>query len=414
MSTRRIHVAADAPIRSRLESLCPPLGSSEQHDSLFARVVWSRLAEPADAAAGALIAALGPSTALDLLVSRASTRELLDAALDASGAEIDARRLAAGIKRWLPRLDRDASLADLDAAVAHSMQLLTPGCDGAGWPAALDDLGEHAPLLLWVHGSTEVLSARALAVVGARACTGYGAHVTAEFTDTACTTGAVIVSGAAYGIDAVAHRTALAAGTPTVAVVAGGVDRHYPAAHQQLFERIAESGAVCSEMVPGAAPTRWRFLMRNRVIAALASATLVTEAGARSGSLNTAGNAAELGRPLGAVPGPVTSAASTGCHRLISEYAAALIASPDDVRQLLGVEVPPELPAEARASVQHTRVVDALPLRGARTLAETAKRAGLSITETREALAELEVVGTVARRETPGGGKASWALLRRE
>ncbi|MGJ0204904.1 DNA-processing protein DprA [Leucobacter sp. gxy201] len=414
MTGTSIHVAADSATRARLASLHPEAAafSPEQFDALFARVVWSRLAEPADAAAGALIAALGTGAALDLLVSGTDARSFFEAARIDPTTGISPRTIAAGIRRWLPRLDQEASIADLDHGVAHGMRLVVPG--SGLWPSALHDLGDHAPVILWTRGDPEALSVPSLAVVGARACTGYGTHVTAEFTDAACAAGAGIVSGAAYGVDAVAHRTALAADAPTVAVVAGGADRPYPAAHAQLLERIAGAGAICSEMVPGSAPTRWRFLMRNRIIAALANATLVTEAGARSGSLNTAGHAAEIGRPLGAVPGPVTSPASTGCHRLITEYGAALITGADDIRMLLGVDGTDLLPGGERESHWHRRVIDALPLRGARSTADAARLAGLSDEEAGMALAELEALGQVRRRETPGADGPAWALVRRE
>ncbi|WP_244302846.1 DNA-processing protein DprA [Leucobacter coleopterorum] len=154
------------------------------------------------------------------------------------------------------------------------------------------------------RGDTSLLKQTSLAVVGARACTSYGTYVTADLVGGVCASGITIVSGAAYGIDAVAHRAALAAEAPTIAVLAGGVDRPYPSAHGSLLEKIALTGAVCSEVVPGTAPTRWRFLQRNRIIAALARATLVTEAGLRSGSLNTAGHSAEIGRPSERFPAP--------------------------------------------------------------------------------------------------------------
>ncbi|GAB2570059.1 DNA-processing protein DprA [Leucobacter ruminantium] len=436
MSGASMHVGADAEIRCRLDRLVRegPGFDAAAADAMLARIIWSRLVEPADAAAGELLAALGPGPALDLVVSGAGARRLCEAARRATGVELDARRIGAGIRRWAPRLDRSATLTDLDRGVANGMRIIAPGAEA--WPTLLDDLGEHAPLLLWVLGEPEHLSAASLAVVGARACTGYGTHVTAELTDAASAAGATIVSGAAYGIDAVAHRTALAAQTPTVAVVAGGADRPYPAAHTQLLQRIAEAGAVCSEMVPGAAPTRWRFLMRNRIIAALSAATLVTEAGARSGSINTAGNAAELGRPLGAVPGPITSAASSGCHRLIREYGASLVTNGEEVRELLGIDDAGVAGEGAggsttgsngtgsgetgrgehgeRQSPLHRRVIDALPLRGTRSTAEVTRQAGLAPEETAGALAELELLGFVARRETPGISETRWVLQRRE
>lgn len=146
--------------------------------------------------------------------------------------------------------------------------------------------------------------------------------------------GWTIVSGAAYGIDGMAHRAALACDGNTVAVLAGGVDRFYPTGHDELLGRIAEAGVIVSELPVGSAPTKWRFLQRNRIIAAIAQKTFMVEAGHRSGSLNTAGHALAIGRPVGAVPGPVTSVASAGRHRLIREHGATLITTAEEVNEL--------------------------------------------------------------------------------
>ncbi len=434
MSRGEVRVRADAELRERIARLIhrEAAGGSahggqdltreltqEQADTALARIVCSRLVEPGDAVAGALIAALGPGPLLDLLLSGARAERVCAAARAETGAAVNERQVAAGLKRWLPRLDRSASLADIDSAIAAGMSIVSP--ETPAWPGGLNDLGDHAPVLLWVKGDASLLSAFSLAVVGARACTGYGTHTTAEFSDAACAAGAAIVSGAAYGIDAVAHRTALAADAPTVAVLAGGADRPYPSSHGPLLDRIVATGAVCSEMVPGSAPTRWRFLQRNRLISALARATLVTEAGTRSGSLNTAGHAAELGRALGAVPGPVTSAASAGCHRLIREYGAMLVTSGAEVRELLGVsdgillaDAGPDDPSEVRESALHRRVIDALPLRGGRAAGDVARLSGLGFDEARGVLAELELLRRITRRETPGAAEPLWVLQRRE
>ena len=131
-----------------------------------------------------------------------------------------------------------------------------------------------------------------------------------------------------------AHRAALASDGTTIAFLAGGIDRFYPLGHESLLTRIAQTGAVVSELPCGAAPTKWRFLQRNRLIAAASQATVVLEAGIRSGSLNTAGHAAALGRPLGAVPGPVTSPASAGCHRLLREFDAVCVVDADQMAEL--------------------------------------------------------------------------------
>lgn len=311
-SRRPAPLVPDSETRARLRALWA-LGAPGEHAApaaelddiaeLFARIVWSRLTEPGDAVAGALIARLGAAGALAPLVRGSSTRELAallrdgggehgDPGPEAGDESLSGPVLAAALRRWRPRLAESETAGDIERALALGMRVVTPSHDA--WPQQFNDLGPHAPHLLWVRGDPRTLSMPALAVVGARACTGYGTHVTADLAGAAASAGRVIVSGAAYGVDAVAHRTALAAGHRTVAVLAGGADRVYPAAHDTLLARIREQGAVCAELVPGTAPTRWRFLQRNRLIAALSGATLVTEAGVRSGSLNTAGHPAQV------------------------------------------------------------------------------------------------------------------------
>lgn len=422
---------AGAELRAALIPLLGSLGQApglepKEIDSILSRILWSRLVEPGDAVAGTLIGALGARTATELLCEGKTAKQISERCRATRETELTERAIAAGLRRWAPRLDHHSLQLDLERARAAGMRLLTPA--DPAWPHALDDLGIHAPLVLWVRGKPEQLSGPKIAIVGARACTGYGAHVTSELAGVAGAAGATVVSGAAYGIDAVAHRTALAADHPTIAVLAGGADRAYPSAHSSLLRGIADTGVVCSEMVPGAAPTRWRFLQRNRVIAALSHATLVTEAGLRSGSLNTAGHAATLGRPLGAVPGPVTSAASAGCHRLIRDYGAALVTNEQELRELLGMPADPladlgdpeqggspNTPQEdGRQPPVHRRVIDALPLRGGHTVEDAARLAGVGIAEARSVLAELELLGHVRRSETPEAGEVRWALQRRE
>ena len=366
----------------------------------FARAAWARLAEPGDATAGRLIATVGAVRALEAVI-RGTPPEAVADDSEPGADTFDPGAFAKGLARWQPRLDKQATLHDLRRALETGTRLLMPG--DRHWPDTFTDLGPHAPLMLWLRGDPSLLQHTSLAVVGARACTGYGAHVTAEITDGVCAADVAIISGAAYGVDAVAHRTALAAGGKTVAVLAGGVDRPYPSGHAELLASIGREGLICSEMVPGSAPTRWRFLQRNRVIAALARATLVTEAGVRSGSLNTAGHAAELARPLGAVPGPVTSPASSGCHRLVRDYDAVLVTSAVEAQELLGIGVDVALfdlaPELDRPPPLHRRVLDALPLRGARSLGEIVREAGVTRDDARGALAELQLLGHVERVE---------------
>nr|WP_282836770.1 DNA-processing protein DprA [Microbacterium flavum] len=218
----------------------------------------------------------------------------------------------------------------------HGMRVLIPG--DTDWPAEIDALGDRAPVALWAKGDTALLKSpvwERLTVTGARASTGYGEHVTTELVQSAVADGRQVLSGGAYGIDGAAHRAALASAGSTVAVLAGGLDRLYPAGHTELLTRISGNGLLLSELPPGAAPTKWRFLQRGRLLAALSGTVLIAEAGYRSGSLHTAARAVELGRPVGAVPGPVTSAASAGCHRLMRDGLAAVITGYDDVRELL-------------------------------------------------------------------------------
>ena len=267
--------------------------SHSRADRLLASIVWARLAEPGDKTAGELRERIGPFELLQLL-SSGSPKKVALAVAGQEDLEASHAAIAAGVKRWLPRLDRAATLEDLELSVQSGFSVLMPG--DTLWPAQLNDLGHSAPPALWVRGRGSLLTSPSLAIVGARAATGYGEHITSEIADGVGRSGYTIVSGAAFGIDATAHRTALATEAPTIAVVAGGLDRPYPEAHRQLLDRIASEGAVCSEMVPGSSPTRWRFLQRNRLISSLTDATLVTEAGIRSGSINTAGQT--VGLPL--------------------------------------------------------------------------------------------------------------------
>ena len=222
--------------------------------------------------------------------------------------------------------------------------------------------------------------------------------------------GFAVVSGAAYGIDAAAHEGALVARGTTVAVLAGGIDRAYPAGHAGLLDRIGRDGAVVSEVPPGSAPTRWRFLSRNRLIATLARGTVVVEAGLRSGSGNTARHAREARRVVGAVPGPVTSAASAGCHVLIRD-GAELVTDVGEVVELAGRVG--ELAPVKRAAVDpadlldpvHRRALDALPHRGALGVEALAARAGLSAAQALAALGVLELEG-LCQRQRGGWRKA--------
>jgi DNA processing protein len=366
----------------------------------YALVVWSHLTEPGDGAAGRLVAGLGAVDALRTVMRAVPSGEC--------GLTPD--ELAHGRRRWAPRLSSEAVETSLRIAARSGVRIVTRA--DAEWPGQLDDLAEHAPLCLWVRGDPSRLQRLdpAVALVGARAATSYGEHVALELSADLAGSGTPVVSGGAYGIDGAAHRAANAVGGLTVALLAGGADRAYPVGHTQLLGQIAETGAVVSEVPCGSAPTKWRFLQRNRLIAALTSATVVVEAGWRSGSLNTAGHAATLGRPVGAVPGPITSAASAGTHRLLREFGAQCITSAEDIRELLGIGTGSGIVSERTtgggAGVSRpwtddaTRVRDALSTRVWRDVDDVARRAGMTRDDVAGILGVLDLDGSAIRSGT--------------
>ncbi|MCU1583835.1 MAG: dprA [Microbacteriaceae bacterium] len=390
------------PLVGEVHAENPTLAAVEE---VFARASWTGIAEPGDRAAGELVSTLGAAAALTALVDRWPV-ERISATATSAGGELTAAEVDSALSRWGPRLKSGVAIVALRAAVRHSVTLVLPA--DAAWPAGLDDLGPHAPIALWLRGNESTLARTnpAIALVGARAATGYGEHVTMEASAGLVDCGYTIVSGAAYGIDGMAHRAALASDGQTIAFLAGGVDRFYPSGHDALLARIVEKGAVVSELPCGSPPTKWRFLQRNRLIAAASQATIVLEAGWRSGSLNTAGHAATLGRPIGAVPGPVTSAASVGCHRLIREFDATLVTNAGEMAELApldGASGEPTLIDGSGASdgvgATLTRVTDALSTRSPRSIEDVAARAGLSIADVQGQLGALQVMGGVAESE---------------
>lgn len=366
-------------------------------DALVARAVWSVLVEPGDSTAGRLIASVGPVAAARLVLDSAPPAALVAA----TRGEIGARAATDALARWSPRRRWEDILRSLESAARCGAEMIVP--DDPEWPARLDLLGDSPPVLLWARGDRSLLARPAIAIVGARAATGYGEHVAMELAAALAARDAVVVSGGAYGIDGMAHRAVLASGGATIAVLAGGLDRLYPSGHDALLTRIAEQGLLLSEAPCGTAPTKWRFLQRNRLIAALSAATVVVEAGRRSGALSTANHALAMGLPVGLVPGPVTSAASAGCHAFLRELPSTLVTGAPDVMRLafgddgvLPVEGEDRLSPSLRVDdpVQ-TRVRDALRPRRGMTPDDVARSAGLSIAAVRGALGALELEGAV-------------------
>jgi len=347
----------------------------------FARAAWSRLAEPGDAVAVSLVARIGAVEALR------AVREQAHPALE----------------RFAPRLGVLDVERDLEVGARFGARVLCPG--DPGWPTGLDDLAAP-PFCLWVRGPADLGSGcrRSAAVVGARSATAYGEMVATDLAAGLAERGFVVVSGAAFGIDAAAHRGVLAVDGTTVAVLAGGVDRPYPAAHATLLGRIVESGLVVSEVAPASAPTKSRFLQRNRLIATMTVGTVVVEAGLRSGSLNTARHAAEHGRVVAAVPGPVTSMMSAGCHQAMRDGYAVLVTDAAEVADALGdlgadSAARPSDPARPGDDLDEltARVHASLPVRRGVPVDRLAVAAGLSPAEVAAGLGRLELLGLAER-----------------
>lgn len=390
---------------------------------LLGPATWSRLAEPDDHAAGALVAGLGAGGALAWLTRQAldddgQVRAVVPPPLPApvgwNGSQAQwAQAWSRAAARWAPRLAGLDIRREVDALARLGGTLIVPG--SPQWPASLDTL-ECPPMCLWARGDADLLRrcqgaaacVPSVSVVGARAATPYGERTAEGLCRELSAADVMVVSGGAYGIDAAAHRGALATGA-TVSVSAGGVDRFYPAGNARLLQAVVADGLLVAEVPPGCQPARHRFLSRNRVIAALTAATVVVEAAWRSGALSTARHARDLGRGVGAVPGPVTSPQSAGCHRLLRE-GAVCVTDADEVRELIGpigsVDAYSEHVRQAAGTQtrlldgldgEQSVVLDAMPARRATTTAALARAAGLSEQAVTASLGLLELTGRVQR-----------------
>ncbi|GJF11051.1 putative DNA processing protein DprA [Mycolicibacterium cyprinidarum] len=373
------------------------------YDSQRAWAYLSRVAEPPNPRLAELVASFGAVEAADRVRRRA----------------LDDGRLARATEA---RFDIDCAEKDLEILARMGGRLVTRddeewpylafasfrGVDGTQRPQA------HPPLVLWVVGPTRLcdVAERAASIVGTRAATAYGEYAAADLAAGLVERHVSIVSGGAYGIDGAAHRAALASDGETVAVTAAGIDVPYPSGHSALLHRVARHGLVVSEYPPGTRPTRRQFLARNRLVAALSGATVVVEAGVRSGAANTAAWANALGRAVCAVPGPITSSSSVGCHALITA-GATLVTRAADIVELVGDmgEFAPEVtrPASVIDDLTDTElaVYEALPRRGTRTVGEIAVAAGLPVTDVLGPLTMLDVRGLITQAE------GSWRLAKR-
>jgi DNA processing protein len=303
----------------------------------FAIGALTVLTEPADARIVTAVRTLSATSTLEMIIDPdESTLTQRAAALGYAVEQIRAMRRNQGL-----------IATAFDLAKKHSIKLVTVA-EGS-IPGQFADLGDTQPLAFWIRGDRGLLDLMrdGLSVEGSRASTSYGEHVAETLVEDAVRAGRVIVSGGSYGIQGAAHRRTLTVGGKTVLIAALGLDRAYPAGHSDLQQRVASTGLLISELAPGAAPTRWRLQSRARLLAAATAATVVVEAGARSGALRTAGIAMNLGRVSCAVPGPVTSAASRGTHELIHQGTARLVTSWADVEELTA---PPLTTVAAEAS----------------------------------------------------------------
>lgn len=400
-----------------------------ESELLLARAGLARLMEPNDLTGTALVAVAGPVEAYRLITAGtgpapATEQQAVADLLGGDAGQRGAHRLDAGLERWRPRVDQAGPPRDLATIRRFGGDLLVPEDDH--WPRQLDDLGLSAPLCLWWRGTagpTCLSDAESLfAVVGSRDATDYGRHVTYEFVADLVPRGITIVSGGAYGIDARAHEAALHAGRAghtgdrpaTVAVMAGGLDRFYPAGNDELLRRVESTGLLLAEVPPGTAPTRWRFLQRNRLLAALCGATLVVEARWRSGALTTARRASEIGREVGAVPGSVLSSNSAGCHRLLREGSAVAVTDAAEALELLGntgEAAPPgsrnphatasDVRAHDGLDIQDLLLMDALPLRQGAAPDKLATVSGLGIGAVLGGLSRLQARGLA--EQSPDG-----------
>ncbi|HKD99272.1 MAG TPA: DNA-processing protein DprA [Micromonosporaceae bacterium] len=377
-------------------------------DDQLARAALACLVEPGNREMWRLVAEHGPAGALDRVRAGEIPLEL---------AATAAPRMSLGDPAELGKVA-------LDRTVRAGGRVITP--ESPEWPTRVDDLCRasrdtasphdrdvYPPLCLWLRGAPPLAAAaqRSVAVVGSRAATPYGQHVATELGYGLAERGWTVVSGGAFGIDAHAHRGALAAGGVTVAVLASGIDRAYPLAHANLFERIAEDGLLLSEWPPGAAPHRYRFLIRNRLIAALTRGTVVVEAAARSGARQTCGRARMLGRATMAVPGPVTSAMSVGTHQILRTLEGRLVTSAAEVVEevgSIGDDLAP-LPRgrerdRDRLGATLAQVLDGVPARAGTGPEEIAATAGVALRIAMRALPALEAAGFVLRDD------AGWRL----
>lgn len=386
-----------------------PLLSDADHEpqDAFALAAFSKLCEPGDGLAGLLMEQLSPSALLQQVIARSQSQVIADLLGPDSVAQFEDKFESTwdeiwqnAMQRWQPRLSRKELIASLgwlasQKPAARGSLVLR---DADDYPMGFLDLGAHRPYALWCLGDPQLLaSPNILGIVGSRQVSRYGADVTRDIAAVAGQSGLVTVSGGAFGVDALVHESALALGAKTVAVMAGGLGHLYPRSNLQLLQRVAEEGLIFTESVPEVTPAKFRFLQRNRLIAALGQATVIVEAGATSGALSTGNHAISLGREVAVVPGPIDSAYSIGCHDFLNRWLGSvqLLARPQQILELagLGLQVPLQLESLGRLE---KRALDAFGHRALEAW-EVQRLSGLTVKENQIALGSLELLGLIER-----------------
>ena len=402
---RKPQILGDQELDTLTSSFQPDGYSKDRALALVAAGSIAMVTEPGDRMAGALTRSLGRLELVELMIDGLDTATVI-AALKAAGELESCRQsfgdlvatLADSRQRWLPRLSKSRLEHLFSQSASLNLQLLAN--EDTNWPAGLDDLQDSAPAMLFVEGNPAALSklSQAVSIVGSRAASSYGLQVTSSLVRELAKVSRATVSGGALGIDAQVHRASIERELPTLAVMAGGMDRKYPSANFKLFKQVVANGALISEMPPGVAPTRWRFLQRNRLIAALTPTTVVVEAGIRSGSIRTANNALELSRELYAIPGPVLSGTSLGTNALIADNKAQILS---DLKYFATGSV--NNPNQQIESALASRAQDAIREGGFPSLWEVAKLAGLTMSESELALRELTAQDKVIENLSSNG-----------
>ncbi|MGH3654804.1 DNA-processing protein DprA [Glutamicibacter sp.] len=401
-----------------------PVAPTGQERLVYAHL--NQLIEPNDYVATALLELMSPEELLRLIQREdfypAALKAPVDGILGFHPPGDAAQDLRVALTRWRKRLSLSNPVGAMDAAARAGGGLLIPA--DASWPRQLADLNLGRPLCLWWRSANpQLLEAQELArnvsIVGSRDASDYGDQVTFDLGRTLALNGYTIVSGGAYGIDASAHRAALSTddwqypNPPTITVMAGGIDRLYPSGNSNLLNQIIARGVLISEVPPGTTSARFRFLNRNRLIAALSRLVIISEARHRSGALNTASHAVELGRDVAAVPGSVFAPNSAGCHRLIAEGSAALLASPQDALGLVGQHCQAE-PRNSKAQQRPTDILgrdegmvyDTMSFTKGLLVDEISARSGVPLIKTLRAINRLETLQMAA---TDG---LTWKLVR--